>query len=60
MGTRIVQGFCTRLEVEADTRTTEVSFVFPTPQDPVKFGALMTRLASGIEVLIDSDDDDDD
>ena len=60
MGTRIVQGFCTHLEVEADTRTTEVSFVFPTPQDPVKFGALMTRLASGIEVLIDSDDDDDD
>ena len=60
MGTRIVQGFCTHFEVEADTRTTEVSFVFPTPQDPIKFGALMTRLASGIEVLIDSDDDDDD
>jgi hypothetical protein len=59
MGARIVQGFCTHLEVEAESRTTEASFVFPTPPDPIEFGALMTRLASGIEVLIDSDEDDD-
>jgi len=31
-----------------------------TPQDPVDFGALMTRLASGIEVMIEVEDEDED
>ena len=58
MGTRIVQGQCNHLESDADSRLTEATFIF-FPQDPMEFGALMTRLASGIEVLIDSDDEDD-
>jgi hypothetical protein len=60
MGTRIVPGFCTHLEVDAESRTTSASFAFMTPQDPMDFGALMTRLASGIEVLIEVEDEDDD
>lgn len=59
MGTRIVQGQCNHLESDADSRLTEATFTFFTPQDPMEFGALMTRLASGIEVLIDSDEEDD-
>jgi len=60
MGTRIVTGFCTHLEVDAESRMTSASFAFMTPQDPVDFGALMTRLASGIEVFIEVEDEDDD
>ena len=60
MGTRIVTGFCTHLEVDAESRTTSASFAFMTPQDPTDFGALMTRLASGIEVFIEVEDEDDD
>jgi hypothetical protein len=60
MGTRIIPGFCTHLEVDAKSRTTGASFAFMTPQDPVDFGALMTRLASGIEVMIEVEDEDDD
>lgn len=60
MGTRIVTGFCTHLEVNAESRTTSASFAFMTPQDPMDFGALMTRLASGIEVFIEVEDEDDD
>jgi len=59
MGTRIIPGFCTHLEVNAESRTTEASFAFMTPQDPTDFGELMTRLASGIEVMIEVEDDDD-
>jgi len=60
MGTRSVPGFCTHLEVDAESRTTGASFAFMTPQDPSDFGALMTRLASGIEVMIEVEDEDDD
>jgi len=59
MGTRIIPGFCTHLEVDAETRMTSASFSFMTPQDPIDFGALMTRLGSGIEVMIEVEDDDD-
>lgn len=57
MGTRIVPGFCTHLEVDAESRTTGASFAFMTPQDPVEIGALMARLASGIEVMVEVEDD---
>lgn len=60
MGTRIVTGFCTHLEVDAESRTTSASFAFMTPQDPMDFGALMTRLASGIEIIIEVDDGEED
>jgi hypothetical protein len=38
---------------------TSATFTFMTPTDPVDFGALMTRLAAGIEVMIEVEDDDD-
>lgn len=58
MGTRISPGFCTHMEVDAESRMTEATFAFMTPQDPADFAALMARLASGIEVMIEVDDDD--
>tara|TARA_B100001939_G_scaffold241882_1_gene209294 strand:+ start:515 stop:691 length:177 start_codon:yes stop_codon:yes gene_type:complete len=58
MGTRISPGFCTHMEVDAESRMTEATFAFMTPQDPEDFAALMMRLASGIEVMIEVDDDD--
>jgi hypothetical protein len=57
VGTRIVSGFCTHLEVDSESRTTEASFAFMTPQDPEDFAGLMVRLASGIEVMIEVEDD---
>ena len=57
MGTRIITGFCTHLEVDSESRTTEASFAFMTPQDPEDFAGLMVRLASGIEVMIEVEDD---
>ena len=59
MGTRIVTGFCTHLEVDSESRTTEALFAFMTPQDPEDFANLMVRLASGIEVMIEVEDEDD-
>ena len=56
MGVRIIPGYSTHLEVNAETRMTEATFVFPTPQDAYDFGNLMARLASGIEVMIETDD----
>lgn len=58
MGTRISPGFCTHIEVDAESRMTEATFAFMTPQDPEDFASLMMRLASGIEVIIQVDDDD--
>tara|TARA_R110000772_G_scaffold95650_3_gene193994 strand:- start:476 stop:655 length:180 start_codon:yes stop_codon:yes gene_type:complete len=58
MGTRIITGFCTHLEVDSESRVTEASFAFMTPQDPEDFGGLMVRLASGIEVMIEVEDED--
>ena len=46
------------MEVDAESRMTEATFAFMTPQDPEDFAALMMRLASGIEVMIEVDDDD--
>ena len=60
MGTRICPGGCTHMEVDAETRTTTATFTFLTPTDPGDFGALMTRLASGVEVMIEVEDEDDD
>ena len=58
MGTRISPGFCTHMEVDAESRVTEATFAFMTPQDPEDFASLMMRLASGIEVIIEVDDED--
>tara|TARA_R100001198_G_scaffold50489_4_gene28217 strand:- start:8408 stop:8587 length:180 start_codon:yes stop_codon:yes gene_type:complete len=59
VGTRIITGFCTHLEVDSESRTTEASFAFMTPQDPEDFAGMMVRLASGIEVMIEVEDEDD-
>jgi hypothetical protein len=48
------------MEVDAETRMTTATFTFLTPTDPGDFGALMTRLASGVEVMIEVEDEDDD
>ena len=60
MGTRICPGGCTHMEVDAETRMTTATFTFLTPTDPDDFGALMTRLAGGVEVMIEVEDEDDD
>ena len=57
MGTRIVPGFCTHMEVDAESRMTEATFAFMTPTDVEDFAGLMARLASGIEVMISVEDD---
>jgi hypothetical protein len=59
MGTRIVPGFCTHIEVDAESRMTVASFAFMTPTDPEDFAGLMVRLAAGVEVIISVEDDDD-
>ena len=59
MGTRIGPGFCTHIEVDAESRMTEASFAFMTPTDPEDFAGLMVRLAAGVEVIISVEDDDD-
>ena len=59
MGTRIVPGFCKHIEVDADSHSTIATFSFMTPLDVEDFSGLMVRLASGIEVMISVDDDDD-
>ena len=59
MGTRIVPGFCTHIDVDAESRMTEASFAFMTPTDPEDFAGLMVRLAAGVEVIISVEDDDD-
>lgn len=46
------------MEVDAESRMTQATFAFMTPQDPEDFASLMMRLASGIEVMIEVDDDD--
>ena len=47
------------MEVDAQTRMTEATFVFMTPNDPEDFANLMSRLAAGIEVIIEVEDEDD-
>jgi hypothetical protein len=59
MGTRICQGGCIHMEVDAQTRMTEATFVFMTPSDPDDFANLMARLAGGIEVIVEVEDEDD-
>ena len=59
MGTRICQGGCIYMQMDAQTRMTEATFVFMTPSDPGDFAMLMSRLAAGIEVIIEVEDDDD-
>ena len=59
MGTRICQCGCIHMEVDAQTRMTEATFVFMTPSDPDDFANLMARLAGGIEVIVEVEDEDD-
>lgn len=59
MGTRIVPGYCKHIEVDADDHSTVATFSFMTPVDADDFAGLMVRLASGIEVIISVEDDED-
>ena len=59
MGTRIVPGYCKHIEVDADDHSTVATFSFMTPIDADDFAGLMVRLASGIEVMISVEDDED-
>ena len=47
------------MQMDAQTRMTEATFVFMTPSDPGDFAMLMSRLAAGIEVIIEVEDEDD-
>ena len=59
MGTRICQGGFIHMEVDAQTRMTEATFVFMTPSDPDDLANLVARLAGGIEVIVEVEDEDD-
>jgi hypothetical protein len=54
---RIWEGNCTYLK--CNDGIIEGRFVFPCPTDSQILGALMGRLAEGIEVITCTDDDDD-
>jgi len=55
---RIWEGSCTYLKC-ADG-IVEGRFMFPTPNSPEILGALMGRLAEGVEVITCTEDDEDD
>lgn len=57
-----VSGGCIHIEIDGEEGTTTAAFTFPTPSDPVILGALVSKLAQGIEILIpieENDDEDD-
>ena len=58
MNGRISEGTCTYLKC-ADGMV-EGRFVSPTPNNPEILGALMGRLAEGVEVITCTDDGEDD
>lgn len=58
MNGRIWEGSCSYLKC-ADGMI-EGRFLFPTPNSPEVLGALVGRLAQGVEVIICTDDEDDD
>jgi hypothetical protein len=55
---RIWEGSCSYLKC-ADGMI-EGRFLFPTPNSPEVLGALVGRLAQGVEVIICTEDEDDD
>jgi hypothetical protein len=58
MNGRIWEGSCTYLKCAEGM--IEGRFVFPTPNSPELLGALIGRLAKGVEVIICTEDEDDD
>lgn len=58
MNGRIWEGSCSYLKC-ADGMI-EGRFLFPTPNSPELLGALVGRLAQGVEVIICTEDEDDD
>ena len=47
----------TYIEVDAETGRTEVTFDFKTPNDAALFAGFMGNVFTGIEVLVDVDDE---
>jgi hypothetical protein len=52
-----LQGYPTYIEVDAETGRTEVTFNFKTPSDADLFAGFMHNLFTGVEVLVDVDDE---
>jgi hypothetical protein len=51
------QGYPNFIEVDAETGFTEVTFSFKTPREAALFAGFMGNVFTGIEVLVDVDDD---
>ena len=57
MSIHTLSGYPTYIEVDAETGRTEVTFNFKTPSDPDLFAGFMRNLFTGVEVLVDVDDE---
>lgn len=52
-----IQGYPTYIEVDAETGRSEVTFSFRTPRDSTVFAGFMQNVFTGVEVLVDVDDE---
>jgi hypothetical protein len=52
-----LHGHPTYMEVDAETGSTEVTFNFRTPRDAALFAGFMGSVFTGVEVLVDVDDE---
>lgn len=52
-----IHGHPTFIEVDAETGRSEVTFSFRTPQDAALFAGFMGNVFTGVEVLVDVDDE---
>jgi|Laugresu1bdmlbsd_1035121.scaffolds.fasta_scaffold00308_5 hypothetical protein len=52
-----IHGYPTFIEVDAETGRTEVTFSFRTPSDAALFAGFMGNTFTGVEVLVDVDDE---
>lgn len=57
MSIHTLQGYPTYIEVDAETGRTEATFNFKTPSDADLFAVFMRNLFTGVEILVDVDDD---
>lgn len=51
------EGRPTYIEVDAETGRTEVTFDFKTPYDAALFAGFMGNVFTGVEILVDVDDE---
>jgi len=56
MAIHTLSGYPTYIEVDAETGRTQVTFDFKTPSDADLFAGFMRNLFTGVEVLVDVDE----